>query len=159
MKPTVSITGGDRIVQRIRELRDRLTKQNGVLVGVPKGAGNYEDGTKMAVIAAVQEYGSADGRIPERSFLRVPLSAEQRRFAETFRRMTPAVIHGKAPMRQMLTMVGEQAAGVAKEAISAGINPPNAPSTVKRKGSSTPLVDTGALRQAITYVIEGDEGA
>src|SRR5690606_28546471 len=83
MKPTVSITGGDRIVQRIRELRDRLTKQNSVLVGVPKGAGNYEDGTKMAVIAAVQEYGSADGRIPERSFLRVPLSAEQRRFAET----------------------------------------------------------------------------
>ncbi len=31
---------------------------------------------------------------------------------------------------------------------------PNAPSTIKRKGSSRPLVDTGALRQSITYVVE-----
>lgn len=159
MKPTVSITGGDRIVQRIRELRDRLTKQNGVLVGVPKGAGNYEDGTKMAVIAAVQEYGSADGRIPERSFLRVPLSAEQRRFAATFRHSVPDVVHGRLTSKQMLDRVGNQAVGVVQDAISAGIDPPNAPSTVKRKGSSTPLIDTRALVQHITYVIEGDEGA
>ena len=28
-----------------------------------------------------------------------------------------------------------------------------APSTIKRKGSAQPLVDTGALRQSITYII------
>jgi hypothetical protein len=31
--------------------------------------------------------------------------------------------------------------------------PPNAPSTIKRKGSSQPLVDSGAMRDAITWVI------
>src|SRR5690625_5893096 len=126
MKPTVSVSGGDRIVQRVRELRDRLDRKNAVLVGVPKGSGNYEDGTKIAVIAAVQEYGSADGRIPERSFLRVPLSAEQKQFVETFRRMVPDVVHGQASTQQMLDMVGSQAVGVVQETISAGINPPNA---------------------------------
>lgn len=30
---------------------------------------------------------------------------------------------------------------------------PNAPSTIKRKGSSRPLIDTGELRKSITYVI------
>lgn len=31
--------------------------------------------------------------------------------------------------------------------------PPNAPSTIKRKGSSRPNVDTGALRRSIVYVV------
>jgi hypothetical protein len=30
---------------------------------------------------------------------------------------------------------------------------PNKPSTIRRKGSSKPLIDTGALRQAMTYVL------
>lgn len=33
---------------------------------------------------------------------------------------------------------------------------PNAPSTIKKKGSDKPLIDTGALRQAVTFVIRGD---
>jgi hypothetical protein len=31
--------------------------------------------------------------------------------------------------------------------------PPNAPSTIARKGSDRPLIDTGQLRRAITYVV------
>jgi hypothetical protein len=35
---------------------------------------------------------------------------------------------------------------------------PNAPSTIKAKGSARPLIDTGALRKAITYVVSDDAG-
>ena len=31
---------------------------------------------------------------------------------------------------------------------------PNAPSTIRRKGSSKPLIDTGRMRQAVNYVIK-----
>lgn len=31
--------------------------------------------------------------------------------------------------------------------------PPNAPSTIKRKGSSNPLIDKGELRKSITYAV------
>ena len=31
---------------------------------------------------------------------------------------------------------------------------PNAPSTVRRKGSSKPLIDTGRMRQSVDYVIK-----
>lgn len=33
---------------------------------------------------------------------------------------------------------------------------PNAPETIQRKGSSQPLIDTGAMRAAITYVVKED---
>ena len=31
--------------------------------------------------------------------------------------------------------------------------PPNSPRTIRRKGSDQPLVDTGEMRKAITYVV------
>lgn len=36
---------------------------------------------------------------------------------------------------------------------------PNAESTIKKKGSNAPLIDTGAMRKAITYVVVKDETA
>lgn len=35
--------------------------------------------------------------------------------------------------------------------------PPLKPETVKRKGSSKPLIDTGKLRNSITHKVEGDK--
>lgn len=156
MRPQVQVSGGNKIGHKLREIRQRLAKQD-VFVGLPQGSGQYEDGTPIAVIGAVQEFGSADGNIPERSFLRVPLRANQELFAKIFREMLPKVVNGELDMFQMLSMVGQRAAATSQEAISAGIMPPNAPSTVRQKGSSTPLVDTGFLRQSITYVVKEPE--
>lgn len=156
MKITTEVSGGDKLAHKVRELKERL-KRNNVFVGVPAGAGSYEDGTTIAVIGAVQEYGSADGRIPERSFLRVPLRSNQKEFAKVFRNLIPKVIAGEMDMFQLLSSVGAKAVSVSQEAISAGIPPPNAPSTLARKGEGgVPLVDEGTLKGSITYVI-GDE--
>lgn len=54
----------------------------------------------------------------------------------------------------MLDQMGARAAGYCKEAIETGIAPANAPSTIKRKGSATPLIDKGILKNAITHVVE-----
>ena len=42
------------------------------------------------------------------------------------------------------------------EAIDAGVPPPNAPSTIDRKGSNRPLVDTGEMRDNVEYRIDGN---
>ena len=50
----------------------------------------------------------------------------------------------------------EKAGMVRQAAVQAkfgSIPPPNAPSTIAKKGSSATLIDSGALRQAITYVV------
>lgn len=154
MRATTQVIGLNRVGQRMQALQDRLRNNSGVYVGIPKGAGQYEDGAPLAVIGAVQEFGSADGHIPERSFLRVPLWSNQQLFAKIFTMGLPQVIEGEITLRQLMEQAGARAASVSQEAISEGIAPPNAPSTVARKGSSTPLVDTGRLRQSITYVVE-----
>ena len=42
------------------------------------------------------------------------------------------------------------------KAIDDGIPPPNAPSTVKRKGFDHPLVETGEMRDNVEYRIDGN---
>lgn len=154
MKLHTSVAGGDRLGTKLRQIRERLQKNSGVLVGLPAGTGSYEDGAPIAVIAAVQEFGSADGRIPERSFLRVPLRQNAETFQAIWRAQVPKVVDGDMTMHQVMSQLGARAVAVSQEAISEGIAPENAESTKKRKGSSKPLIDTGALRQSITFIVE-----
>lgn len=154
MKLQTSVSGGDRLGTRLRQIREDFEKNRSVLVGVPAGTGSYEDGAPIAVIAAVQEFGSADGVVPERSFLRAPLRQNVEDFRAIWRALIPKVVRGELTMHQMMSQIGAKAAGVSQEAIESGIAPANAPSTVARKGSSKPLIDSGALRQSITYIVE-----
>ncbi len=156
MRPRTEVKGGQRLSQRLQAIRQRMTTPGGVYVGIPSAAGQYEDGTPLAVIGAVHEFGRADGSIPERSFLRVPLRANQETYRKIIARGLQDVVEGNASLNQVFNQVGARAAGDSQEAISAGIPPPNAQSTIERKGSSTPLIDTGRLRQSITHVVEGE---
>jgi phage gpG-like protein len=156
MKPVVSLKGGKTLSKKLRDMTRQMTSQGRVLIGVPKAAGAYEDGTPVALIAAVHEFGSSDGRVPERSFLRVPLRAKRKEISNVVRQQLPAVVNGDLQMSTLQHQVGAYAVGVVQQAIAEGIAPPNAPSTVARKGSSKPLIDTGHMRQSITYVVEGE---
>ena len=148
---SVTIKGGRKISDYINKMRREFEEAPTVLVGVPKAAGNYEDGVHTATIASVQEYGSADGRIPERSFLRAGISDAEGQIKKVYEKFLPEAIDGKTDMNHIQSLVGEVAAGRIVERISEGIDPANAASTVKAKGSSTPLIDTGHLRNSITY--------
>lgn len=154
MKLQTSVSGGDSLGTKLRQIRERLQKNSGVLIGLPAGTGSYEDGAPIAVIAAVQEFGSADGRVPERSFLRVPLRQNAEAFQAIWRAQVPKVVDGDMTMHQVMSQLGARAVAVSQEAISEGIAPENAESTKARKGSSKPLIDTGALRQSITFIVE-----
>jgi len=154
MKPTMTVSGGDGLGRKLRELQERLTRESSVRVGIPAGAGSYEDGAPLAVIGAVQEFGSADGRIPQRSYLRVPLRANMDTYRQIIRRGVVDVVRGGVTSRALMEQVGARAAGDSQAAIEAGISPGNAESTIRRKGSATPLVDTGRLRQSITYEVD-----
>lgn len=154
MKMNTEVRGGEKLAKKLKQIQDRLTRKKRVLVGLPAGSGNYEDGAPIVVIGAVQEFGSADGRIPERSFLRVPLRQNVDNIKKGFAALSGQVSRGDISAFQMLDQMGARAVGYCQEAIETGIAPANAPSTIKRKGSATPLIDKGILKNAITYVVE-----
>jgi len=150
---SVKVSGGTKIASRVAEMKRKFRDAPTVLVGVPKSAGNYEDGVHTATVAAVQEFGSADGRIPERSFLRSGIADSEHGIRKLYEKMMPDVISKDLNIDVIQSLVGEFVVGNIVQKISEGIEPANAPSTIKRKGSSTPLIDTGHLRQSITYVL------
>lgn len=124
-----------------------------VLVGVPKGAGVYEEGLTIATIAAVNEFGSADGMIPARPFLRSAIEENTAVYLKLAEKELPDIADGKYPMSRLLNRMGLIAVGHVQKKIVDGPFTPNAESTIRAKGSSSPLIDTGALRQHINYVI------
>lgn len=56
-------------------------------------------------------------------------------------------------MDQILEAVGVVAVGAVKVYMTELKTPPNAASTIRKKGSSNPLIDTGAMRQSVTHQV------
>ena len=137
----------------LREMAEAIKQMNGrVEVGVPASASG-DKGVSLALIAAVHEFGSLDGRIPQRSFLRPAIEKN----LEAFKRITfdslVKVAEGRMPLSTAFGRLGQAAVSAVKTEMTTGSYVPLKPATIKRKGSSRPLIDTGNLRQSITYVV------
>ena len=118
-------------------------------IGVQE-AQHYPDGTSVAYVAAIHEYGHQPSGIPQRSFMRTTTAAKRQEWRDGIKDGAEAVMHGVAGAEQVLEAVGMSAAGDVKQTISTITEPPLKPLTIRRKGHSKPLVDTGLLLQSIT---------
>jgi hypothetical protein len=105
-------------------------------------------------LAVIHEFGAPSAGIPERSFLRAAFDANVRKYLKLLLRGARAIARGRSTPKRALGITGEVAVADVVNLINAGIPPPNAPATIEAKGSSTPLIDTGALKQSIKPVVE-----
>lgn len=138
--------------------------ESSAMVGVLRSAGFYKNkadrgGKKaepitMAQLAAVHEYGSRDGRIPERSFMRSTVNANRSAIEKMLEKLSAQVIDKKKTRKQALGIVSQFIVDKMKGRIAEGVPPPNAASTVARKGSNHTLIDTGQLVGSIDWEIE-----
>lgn len=153
IEPTIAVLNRQEIHQALDQFLKNFGNELQVNVGVPKGAGVYEDGLTIATIAAVNEFGTADGHIPARPFLRSAIEENQDKYLRLVEREIPGVVTGAQPMSRLLHRLGLLAMGHVQRKIVEGPFTPNAAYTIAKKGSSSPLIDTGALRQSINYDI------
>ncbi|MBO7733118.1 MAG: hypothetical protein J6S67_11210 [Methanobrevibacter sp.] len=111
-----------------------------------------------AQIGAVQEFGSISNNIPARSFIRMPLEMRLPNWvAEHSKDYMNACVNGKK--REFYNKMALQAEIIIQEAFESrgfGQWKENMPSTIKRKGSDMPLIDTGALRRSISSEVVND---
>ncbi|WP_434706666.1 hypothetical protein J3Q07_16415 [Pseudomonas sp. D4-18] len=154
IEPTVSLVNKQQVDQALKALAKKLQGPTRVLVGVPKGAGTYEDGLTIATVAAVNNFGSADGLIPERPFLAPAITKGAPQYQRLAEVMIPKILSGEMTIRTLFEQMGNLAEGHVKQEITDIRTPPNAESTIAAKGSDNPLINTGALRQSIRYVID-----
>lgn len=135
----------------------------GVYVGIraDRGAEVIAGEVTLAAIGTVHEFGSADGRIPQRSYLRSTVDERRREYAKALRAAADAalveVVRSRRvnldAVRRKFERVGAFAVGDVKRKITDLRTPPNAPSTIRRKGSDNPLIDTGRLRASIDFEV------
>jgi len=133
-----------------KQLLGLLSKQPqvGVLVGI-----RGQQGQDLLLYATVNEFGSEDGRIPERSFLRATVDENRVKYAKILEVAALRLLDGESPDRAF-GIVGMTVVADVQRRIRDRISPANAPSTIRQKGSDVPLIDTGRLRQSIDYVVE-----
>lgn len=142
----------DTVKQGLDALKHRLVQANGrqVKVGVPEGkAGNTE--SSLADVAKWNEFGTED--IPERPAFRNGIAKAKTKILALNKRNLLLIAKDEMSVEQALDMLGALATGEIKREFVSGEFAPNAPSTIAKKGSSRPLIDSGQLRQSITWEV------
>lgn len=117
------------------------------------GGRAYPGGATVLQVAEWNEFGT--DRIPSRSFIRAWFDENEASLRQDLTKLMQSVIRGARTPDQVLELLGLRCVGEIQQRIADGIPPANAPSTIARKGSSTPLIDTGILRSSISYRVEG----
>jgi len=104
----------------------------------------------VAQVAAENEFGDRKKNIPQRSFLRSVLKEKAREINQIAQKALnkPEIFYD---------VIGTYILNQINKKIVSGIAPANSPSTIKRKGSSTPLIDTGQLKAALTYKVSTND--
>jgi hypothetical protein len=132
-----------------------------------KSQGVIQRGTRnVATLAASHEFGLG---VPERSFLRSTFDLNIQAYVRYLNRGLGKEINDAARNKQSFGAKDSQTLKRLALKMESDIKlrigrrqipPPNAPSTIAKKKSSTPLVDTGQLRRAITSDVRiGKRGA
>lgn len=132
-----------------------LPGPNRVKVGFPAGQADQD----VIDHAIWNNFGTRS--IPERPFMqnamrnnRAAYKAAMRASAFTIMIEVALGSEASAEKRKALSRLGIKAQGDIQAEITALRTPPNAPSTIRQKGSSNPLIMSGEMRAAVTFKVE-----
>ena len=120
-----------------------------VAVGFQSDGDSYEDGTSVAEVAAYNELGSSS--VPARPFMRQSFENHEDNLKAACERVNRTLASG-GNLETALDQLGVATKALVQEEIVDGEFSPNAESTIKKKGSDKPLIDTGTMRQSVNYV-------
>ena len=151
----VQVTGGRKFASFFRRVRAaQASSVKAIDFGVFATA-KYPDGTPVASVAAWNEFGTErNGKqhVPERPAIRNAIrGAELDLVAVMKANIDPRTMALDAKTAGLL---GQTMVGRVQRSITTLRVPPNAPSTIKAKGSSNPLIDVGVYRKSITYRVD-----
>lgn len=155
--------GMDVFVEHLKLLKLKPKVQVGVFSDIKQrklNKGNIDNVGLMAI----HEFGvpnnpTGSGRkagrnhtvsISQRSILRSTTKEKEKDAMKLVLKEYDRIIKGQTTFENTFKLLGVFIEGAMKLKFTDGTLAPNAPSTIKKKGSSRPLIDEGQLRQAMT---------
>ncbi len=127
----------ERAEKELKKLRNAYTD-----IGIHEGAIG-KDGEELVIRAAVNELGSS--KTPSRPYMRSWFDGELKRIKAFSERLLGKVADGRMSADDALKRLGKFGVNGIRDSIQLFNAPPNAPSTVKKKGHNDPLIDTREL--------------
>lgn len=150
----------DTVLKQAREMDGVVTiGVHGDSPSYVRGQGEPATGPQ---VAAFNEFGTLDmygisepnnGRVgvPERSFIRSTVDAQQSKYRKVIEVLFRQVLMGEQSKRKALGIIGAAVKADIQQKIVTLRDPPNAERTIEAKGSSNPLINDGQLKNSITW--------
>lgn len=139
-------------------LRLKALEQSEVYVGIPQeNSSRPGEEINNAELLFIHEHGSPINNLPAREVLRPALQANKKLIADQLSIAAKAVLAGdQAKANRELEKTGILAANAAKRWFTDDRNgwQPLSLETIRRKGSSQILIDTGEMRRAISWEVK-----
>jgi len=111
-----------------------------------------------ASIGAIHEFGSYSRNIPQRSFIKMPLTMKSGQIVKEIKRLIQENLkNGDLMPLKLIKKIGVVAEGVIGQAFASdgfGTWQPISPATADRKGSEAILIETSQLQRSITSAVE-----
>lgn len=138
---------GRKFLQELRKLESLEVR-----VGFQAGDAVYDEtGADVTEIAAYNEFGTSS--MPARPFMRQSFENHEDELQKICDTANQTISNG-GEAEDALNQIGVFCKGLVQQEIVDGGFEPNAESTVKKKGSAQPLIDTGLMRQSVNYVVK-----
>ena len=147
------VIGGKKLDLALQAIEKKITRGGVLRMGFLEKS-TYPAGKKnaaplhVAQVAFWNEFGTV--RSPARPSFRTTIRRKSKEWGE---RVGKAVIATNYDGRKALALVGQSMRDDLENEIAQWSSPPNAPSTIARKGFDKPLVDSGTMQRAPDYEV------
>jgi len=143
------ISGGQKLEGALAELSAKITKAATLRVGFLEGA-TYPDGTPVALVAAIHNFGAPAAGIPPRPFFTAMIADKSGEW--------PAIVAQGLKQwgfdaEAALTLTGEHVRADLQQSIRDFVGVPLKSATIQRKGFDKALVDTGHMLRSADYAV------
>ncbi len=141
----VEFTGGDRLNEYLAVMAKQVEKPGTLRVGFLEKA-TYPDGTPVALVAAIQNFGAPAMGIPPRPFFSNMIRSKSPGWGAAVAANLRATNYDATAT---LNLMGAGIAGQLSQSIDDTNAPPLAEATIAAKGFEKPLIDSGDMRRAL----------
>lgn len=137
----------EALISEISKELKPLADENQLKVGFFETS-KYQNGIYVADVAKNNEFGTLE--IPSRPFFRNAIENNSKKWVNFLAQDLVKSENAEISYNRL----GEVARGDIVKSINQTNSPANSPLTIKAKGSSKPLIDTGFLRANVTFKVE-----
>lgn len=144
--------GNPIIVRAVaNEFGAKIKHPGGTRYVLSKGKARFVSNSFMGPVSGITKAHSIV--IPERSFVRSAFDENRIKLEKLKERLYSGVIDGKLNPLRAAGLLGQQHEKDIKDKIRSITTPALSPSTIARKKSSKPLIDTGQMLNSVRYVV------